>query len=87
MEAVSSMGHSSAPTAAVPPGSSKGMVVKAVIQAYSYVIIWMCISCAVILFNKVSSDLRGREEHPQCMGGSGKGGGVSRRRRPAVSLC
>lgn len=29
------------------------MVVKAVIQAYSYVMLWMSISIAVILFNKV----------------------------------
>lgn len=40
---------------APPAGQSggKGLVVKAVIQAYSYVIIWMSISIAVILFNKV----------------------------------
>lgn len=33
--------------------SSKGLVVKAVIQAYTCVAIWMSISIAVILFNKV----------------------------------
>jgi hypothetical protein len=41
------MGHAALPSA------GKGSVVKAVIQAYSYVIIWMSISIGVILFNKV----------------------------------
>jgi hypothetical protein len=58
------MGHSSPPpsphkagaVSAAPAG--KALVVKAVIQAYSYVILWMSISCAVILFNKVSESDR-----------------------------
>jgi hypothetical protein len=45
------MGH---PTV---PAGGKGLVVKAVIQAYTCVGVWMGISIAVILFNKVRASL------------------------------
>lgn len=56
------MGHpSQAPLLTGPNGGAagssssagKGLVIKAVMQAYTCVIIWMSISIAVILFNKV----------------------------------
>lgn len=41
------------------PSAGKGSVLKAVMQAYSYVIIWMSISIGVILFNKVRESAAG----------------------------
>lgn len=49
----SSMGHAGPAAGAVAAPGGKGLVLKAVIQAYSCVGVWMSISCAVILFNKV----------------------------------
>lgn len=47
------MGHAGPAAGAVAAPGGKGLVLKAVIQAYSCVGVWMSISIAVILFNKV----------------------------------
>lgn len=47
------MGHAGPAAGAVVAPGGKGLVLKAVIQAYSCVGVWMSISIAVILFNKV----------------------------------